>query len=312
MRGFFSFLESRQLRAAVLHGGEDGFERELSDVDFMVDDRTFSQLPDLIDAYCTQAGWQLCQMLRHETTAAYFVCSGIEDPACAVALDACSDYQRNGTVFLPVEAMLDHREPLAWGGYALSPANELRYRFAKAAAKSKESASCAGEFANYPEAARHECAAWINEQWGISLKSWSSTNLTTALTKLRQQSNQRPSLLQAGAIGRILSRILRPTGLIVVTGRDNLETASAQLECIFGHLYFRRFRQADCFRLAHLKDLIASTLIVIPELAFPWSKLLPNDCVHWMKAGDDSRVIAARLHQRCRWSGTAGAAGKGD
>jgi hypothetical protein len=142
VRGFFSFLESRQVRSAVLHGGADGFERELSDVDFVVDGGTFPQLPARIDEYCAQAGWLLCQVLRHETTAAYFVCSAVDDPACSVALDACSDYQRNGSVFLRAETFLQNRQALAWGGHRLSPANELRYRFCKAAAKNKPATTC--------------------------------------------------------------------------------------------------------------------------------------------------------------------------
>jgi hypothetical protein len=299
-RGFFTFLESNQLRSAVLHGGEDGFERELSDVDFVVDYRTFPQLPGLIDAYCAQAGWQLCQVLRHETTAAYFVCSAADDPNCAVALDACSDYQRNGTVFLPADELLENIQPLAWGGHSLFPATELRYRFAKAAAKNKDAAAAAEEFTRYPEEIRRDCAAWLEERWNTTLKSWDAADLVPALAKLRARSNPRPSLLQAGALGRILSRILHPTGLIVIAGHHDFEATAARLESVFGHLYFRRFRKAGQFRPAHLMDLVASTLIVVPELAFPWSKLVPADCLHRMAADEDCRVIAARLHQRCK------------
>jgi hypothetical protein len=38
-RGFFTFLESRQVRAAVPHGGKDESERELSDTGFVVGHR---------------------------------------------------------------------------------------------------------------------------------------------------------------------------------------------------------------------------------------------------------------------------------
>ena len=300
MRGFFTFLASRRVRCAVLHGGEDGFERELSDVDFVVDHQTFPRLPALIDAYCTQADWRLCQVLRHETTAAYFVCSANDDPGCAVALDACSDYQRNGTVFLPAEMLLENRQPLAWGGYGLSPTNELRYRFAKAAAKNKDATAAAEEFARYPEEVRRDCAAWLDAHWGASPTSWAAADLSPALAKLRAKSNDRPSLLQAGALGRVLSRILRPTGLIVIAGHPDFDATAARLESVFGHLYFRRFKKSQCWQPTLLKDLVASTLIVVPELGALWSNLLPADCIHRMAPGEDCQAIAKHLHQRCR------------
>ena len=300
VRGFFTFLESRQVRSAVLHGGADGFERELSDVDFAVDRRSFHQLANLIDDYCVQSGWQLCQVLRHETTAAYFVCSAAEDPACAVALDACSDYQRNGTVFLPAEELLESRKALAWGGYGLSPANELRYRFAKAAAKNKNAADAAIEFACYPDEIRRDCAAWLDARWGISPASWNATDLAPALAKLRAKSNHRPSLRQAGALARVLSRILRPTGLVVITGHPNFDITAARLESVFGHLYFRRFKKSPHWQPAMLKDLVASTLIVVPELASLWTQILPADCIYRMAPGEDCRGIAKHLHQRCK------------
>jgi hypothetical protein len=288
----------------MLHGGEDGFERELSDVDFVVDQRTYPQLPGLIDAYCEQSDWQLCQVLRHETTAAYFVCSAADDPSCAVALDACSDYQRNGTVFLTAEELLESLQPLAWGGYGLSAATELRYRFAKAAAKNKDAAASAEEFSRYPEEIRRDCAIWLDQVWDISLASWDAAGLAIGLAGLRAKSNQSPSLLQAGAPRRILSRIRRPTGLIVITGRESFDAAFGQLEQVFGHLYFRRTRKTERFRPAHLKDLIASTLIVVPELGFPWTSMLPADCIHRLdpalEADAQCKELAKHLHQRCK------------
>ncbi len=288
----------------MLHGGEDGFERELSDVDFVVDCSSFLKLPALIASYCTQAGWQLCQVLRHETTAAYFVCSANDDPACAVALDACSDYQRNGTLFLSAEDLLENLISLPWGGYGLTTTTELRYRFAKAAAKSKDALAASSEFARYTDEARRDCATWLKGNWGISPVSWGSTDISPALANLRANSNQWPSLLQAGALKRILSRILRPTGLVVIADHPDFEATAARLESVFAHLYFRRTRKAARWQPAMLKDLIASTLIVIPEISFVWSKLIPPDCLHRLDSGESEesqcRAIARQLHRRCK------------
>jgi hypothetical protein len=310
VRGFFTFLESRQVRSAVIHGGADGFEHELSDVDFVVDRHVFPELASHIDDYCAHAGWQLCQILRHETTAAYFVCSATANPAIAVALDACSDYQRNGSVFLPAEMLLEDRQPLAWGGYGLSAATELRYRFTKAAAKNKVAATCETEFSHYSEESRLDCTTWLDERWSASPASWNAADLATAFKKLRAKSNQRPSLLQAGALARILSRILRPSGLVVIADQVDFDATAAMLERVFGHLYFRRFRKCQHWQPAMLKDLVASTLIVVPELGAFWRQVLPADCIHRMAPGEDCQAIAEHLHQRCRWRCTAGAAVK--
>ncbi len=303
LRGFFAFLASKQVRYAVLHGGEDGFEHELSDVDFAVDRLSFLNLPELINAYCTQANWQLCQVLRHETTAAYFVCSASDDPTCAVALDACSDYQRNGMLFLSAEDLLKNLKSLSWGGYGLTPNTELRYRFAKAAAKNKDYLTATNEFTRYPEEPRHDCAKWLKEKWAIPTVSWSPMDLSSALSKLRASSNQSPSLLQAGAIKRILSRILCPTGLVVIVGQTDFEATAARLESVFGHLYFRRTRKAARWQPAMLKNLIASTLIVIPELSFLWSKLIPQDCLYRLDIGasDKSQCMAIARHLQQRY-----------
>ena len=300
VRGFFKSLESQQVHSAILHGGEDGFDRELSDVDFVVAHQNFQKLPALIDEYCTKVGWLLCQILRHETTAAYFVCSAADDPACAVALDACSDYQRNGTVFLPAEMLLENRRALPWGGYGLTGAMELRYRFAKAAAKQKDSGSAALEFQTYPEEARLDCAAWLAQRWGIPLISWGAADLAAAFATVRNKSNSRPSLTQPGAASRIISRILHPTGLVVIASHGDFDACSDSLERAFGHLHFRRFRKTTKWKPVMLRDLISSTLIVVPELNPIWRRILPVDCVHAANTGSPEKDLAIWLHGRCK------------
>ncbi len=300
VRGFFTFLESQKVRSAVLHGGEDGFERELSDVDFAVDAETFANLPKLIWDHCGASGWLLCQILRHETTAAYFVCTDANNPACSIALDACSDYQRNGTTFIRSEDLLENRRLLPWGGYGLPAAMELRYRFAKAAAKHKDSGAAALEFQAYPEEARLDCEAWLAERWGIPPTSWGAADLATAFATIRDKSNPRPSLTQPGAASRIISRILHPTGLVVIASHGDYDACSDSLERAFGHLHFRRFRKAANWQPGMLRDLISSTLIVVPEMNPIWRRILPVDCVHVADPVSPDNELAVWLHERCK------------
>ncbi|MGJ8642777.1 MAG: hypothetical protein ACSHX9_05170 [Luteolibacter sp.] len=299
IRGFFVSLEQHGRRSAVLHGGENGFEHEISDVDFAVDAETFTELHHLIRDHCAASGWLLCQILRHETTAAYFVCSDKEDPARSVALDACSDYQRNGTLFLTAHELLENRRPLPWGGHGLSPHMELRYRFTKAAAKKKDSGSAAVEFAIYPDESRQQCEAWLTKRWCISLESWESSDLAKAFALIRDKSNSRPSMLQPGAASRILSRIIHPTGLIVVTGDEDFDTKADLLKSGFGKLHFRHFRKEKKWQIAFLKELITSTLIILPQLSSFWRKILPAVCVHTLDPASPANDLAEWLHHRC-------------
>jgi hypothetical protein len=302
--GFFGSLEARGVRSVVLHGGADGFERELSDVDFAVAPSSFHLLPSLVAEHCAATGWRLCQILRHETTASYFVCSANDDPACAVALDACSDYQRNGMVFLAAATLLQERVMLPWGGHALPRSTELRYRFAKAAAKNKGAAASAHEFATYTEEDRNACADWLSASWNLSLRSWDVASLAPVLEALRGCSRGIPALSQSGAPARVLSRIVNPSGLIVITGRSHHDDVATRLEQIFGRLYFRRTLKAPRWRPALFKELVTSTLILLPELSATWAKLIPGDCILRI---DPSRSIepvleriAGHLQERCR------------
>ena len=302
VRGFFLFLESHQIRSAVIHGGDDGFERELSDVDFVVSHETFGNLPSLINTYCKDSAWRLCQILRHETTAAYFVCSAEDDPACVVALDACSDYQRNGTRFLVSEEMLVNRRELSWHGHGLTADMELRYRFAKASAKIKSAIECDTEFANYPEKTRSDCAAWLKTKWNISIQSWDAKNLEQAFAKLRHQAKKYRFLTEPGSFKRILNRIIHPTGLVVIIGEKEFDQTATRLCEVFGKHYFRRYRKSKKFHFCHFLDLIASTMIVLPESKSPRLMFTPKNCLHRFESDNGENQydkLALHMHHRC-------------
>lgn len=303
IRNFFIFLNKRSIKSAILHGGKDGFEQELSDIDFVVEKTNFPKLSKIINEYCEQKGWMLCQILRHETTAAYFVCAAADNPSCAVALDACSDYQRNGTIFLSCEEILEDRTLLPWGAYGLAPRTELRYRIVKAAAKNKNPSECAREFMTYPEVTRDLCAIWLEQHWGISSISWDSTGLSKTFTKLRSQFKQRPTLLQIGAPLRVISRMIFPTGIVVIAGTVGLRQTSNAFENVFAHLYFRRFMVANEWTPKLLRALVTSTLIIVPEISSFWCKLIPTNCIFRVDPAisltKQMADLAQYLHRRC-------------
>lgn len=299
VRGFFLFLERSSISSVILHGGQDSFEKTLTDVDFAISHKNFLKLAILIHTYCEQSGWRMCQILRHETTAAYFVCAANDDPSCVVALDACSDYQRFGTLYLRDNCLLNSRIPLDWGGFCLQPDIELCYRFAKAAAKCKAVDVVTEEFLKYPDTTRKFCSMWLLDNWGVVLSRWEKDSIESALIQLRRKSNLHPPLFQASALYRILKRVAHPTGLIVVTGEKHFETSTSEIKRIYGELYFRRFKKINKWNLVMIKDLISSTLIILPELPPFFLKIIPKNCVINLELNKDYNSIAKKLHARC-------------
>jgi hypothetical protein len=304
VKGFFSYLDGKRIEAAVLHGWHGGFESDLSDVDFVTETATFNRLPELVDAWCESQAWQLCQILYHETTAAYFVCSSKADPTQAVALDACSDYRRNGTILIPADVLLKGRVPLPWGGHRVADAMVLRYRFAKAAVKKKSVVACVEEFAEYPQEARDSCHVWLRQTWGVRLEAWDEFSLEVALKSILAKSNTRPSLSSPAELKRIILRVLYPTGMVVITGECTSNERTAQLSERFSHLYFRHSKVAQHWRLSLLKHLITSGIILIPRIGPIWSSLIPSSCIHRLNPDQDfgtqSKALVSHLHQRCR------------
>jgi hypothetical protein len=169
VRGYFVHLEANGIPAASLHGWEDAFEGEISDVDYVMEAAAFRKVAATVDGYCAKKGWRLCQVLRHEDTAAFCVCSAIDDPACVVALDACSDYRRSGRLLLAATDLLHDRKALDWEGFRLSAQMEFRYRFIKAAAKGKRAEEVLPDMLAMGDEARHGFADWLRSSWNISL-----------------------------------------------------------------------------------------------------------------------------------------------
>ena len=301
VRGYFARLDELGIASAVLHDWQGAFENELTDVDHVIDARAFPDVARIVSEYCAESGWRMCQVLRHETTAAYCVCSAADDPGCAVALDACSDYQRNGTVLLTAGELLADRRPLPWGGFRLSETSELKYRMIKAAAKRKDAAVIGPELAGYPAVPREACETWLESRWGFRLEQWSVEGLARAFTHLHRKTCNRAGFLQPASLKRIAGRILQPTGLFAILHPGASKELSAGLRDTFGDLYFRRPSMAQGFGARTLLSIIRST-IVFSARPGPFAALCPKSCrmrVSSTDAVSASHEIADFLHRRC-------------
>ena len=271
IRGFFRHLAANGCEAVALHGWRHGFDDVSSDVDLAVDDRVFSRMPSLMHDYCGARGWRLVQLFPHEDTSIYGICVHGEQARRVVAFDICSDYQKDGVVYLTASEIMGQREVLPWGGWRLKPDMEFRYRFCKASAKGKAAASLLEDSMNCGEAELEAVAGWLRREWQVTAGAEAlRADPGPVLEEFRRQADRRRSHWRPRSWLRWAARVFRPSGL-VVEWRD--APAPEWLRDL-GHSCFRRFHEADWSgRMIH--DLVRSTLCVCPA-APGWVRRSPG------------------------------------
>ncbi|MEP4077629.1 hypothetical protein [Haloferula sp.] len=286
----------------MLHGWDDDFEGELSDIDYVIDRGSFGNLPEIVESYCRRSGWRMCQVLRHETTAAFCVCSSIADPSMVVALDACSDYRRNGTLLMGSEELLGSRQALPWGGFRLSDRTELKYRFIKAAAKRKPVDEIGSELAAYDLEVRGACVDWLLNNWQVEMEGWSMPQIGRSLESLFEKTRKPVGFLGFSSMTRIVDRVLRPSGLVVICGERLSEPVVDRLHEVFRGLYFRRGERRRGMGLKGLVSVVRSTFITVPRLNGAVRRFLGRGVVLDLASENDSDsvlAVADHLHVRC-------------
>jgi hypothetical protein len=300
VRGFLVHLENEGEDAAVLHGWENGFSGTLSDVDLVISNSAFRKVTILVSGYAASTGWRLCQVLRHESTAAFCVCSWSGDPGRVVALDICSDYIRNERLLIGADELLASRERLPWGGFRLRSVMELRYRFVKAAVKAKAASKLAETFRAYQDSNRLELEKWLKERWGIKHANWDEAGLSSTWKQLEVLTRNAKVSGRISGWKRIFSRIIHPSGLVVIRMTPGQDQAVARC---FGRLYFRRQLLVDRFSLTMNKSMVTSTLIRCRQMGKVWRHLLSQNL--WMEAGENETPdelverITIHLQDRC-------------
>lgn len=301
-RGYFLWLNRSNIKYAILHGGENAFEGKITDIDYVVDREEFKNIPFLVNEYCKQNDWRLCQVLRHEDTAAFCVCSHRENPNIVVALDACSDYQRNGLLLLRSEEMLNHRDQLAWGGYRLNTQLELRYRFIKAAAKGKDPHESTLPLVNMPESARAGFSNWIEDNWGLTIGSWDHGDAVNSLLLLTKRCKTKWRRIHPASYRRLLKRVILPDGLLLKTPAGNNQRVQ-QIREVFDGLYFRKSKSTKSMKAANRLDLIRSYLVFTDSIDSIFTVGLSDDCLLApppnLSEKDTMEFIANTLHKRC-------------
>jgi hypothetical protein len=303
VRRFFGFLERQGVASASLHGWQGGFEGELSDVDFVIEPRGYDRIAALVHEHCQAEGWLLCQILRHETTAAYCICVSTSDPMEVVALDACSDYQRNGMFYLKAGEMLEDTLPMPWGGKCLNEKNHLLYRVLKAAGKAKDVEASALEFLAFPEVTRSWVAERIRHQWNVHIDSWDAGTLRLSLPRLSKKCFSFKHTFGPSALWRCAKRLIQPTGVIL---RMDPRMPAAPVHQQLAPL-FRKVKESKNPGLALWQDVVTSTCTIVPQipkglqwLLKPESKV---DAIGELESTAITQLVVKTLHRRCaRWN----------
>ena len=278
VQGFFLYLESEKIAAAILHGWKEGFDRILSDVDFVVSEADFRNLIGLVHQYCEKVGWSLCQVFRHEPTSAYCICSCDEDKGMVVALDGCSHYLNRGRLLLRAKDLLAARIQLPWGGFGLEDETAIRYSMLKSAIKAKEPGLERIRFEKFSEGVRSGCAEWLKTTFGVSVNEWSEADLAGAFGKIDRSVNLRIPWIGLRGSETYLERLRNPTGMVVVTGSAASAELIDELALRF-QPYFRWVIAGKGLRPWHCHDLVRSTLLLIPKASRLLKSLTPPDCL---------------------------------
>lgn len=220
----------------VIVGDSRSFPVEISgDLDIIVDSRTVKHISQILFRFCAIHNVHLIQILQHEQTAFYHVLAITELGISTQFLhpDICGDYFRDGKLLLKAEDMLsgrlrtgvDHEHSFTF--FVPNPAAAFIYYLLKKIDKGgvdlKEGAYLSQEWAKDPVNA----LAQLKRFWSYTNieciskaaaeNRWEALQLN--LPRLRKDLHQHldHSLKNFfGEFKRILSRILKPTGVHVV------------------------------------------------------------------------------------------------
>lgn len=291
--GFLKWLEDNKVESGLIHGWKDDFNNKAGDVDIVVSHAAFKDITGMVHKYCMLAEWQMCQVLRHESTAAFYVCSWMRDPSVVVAFDICSDYRRRERVLICADELLKGRVPIPGGGSRLSSANELRYLFIKGAIKGKNPSDMISSLSDYSESTRRKCSEWITARWGVDIEDWTEDSVSAVWIKLDEITLHEPVDGIWRALQRIIHRLSKPTGLILVC-RNRTDIINETFRA-FQRLYFRSNHKLPHWSFKKLPGLIRSSLYGVPQLGSVWKFLLGNNLWIEVKSGESSKDFHQRL-----------------
>lgn len=288
----FLELETRGIECVILHHFD--FE-EGGDIDFCASEGNLEAFLGGLRAVLSGEGWQILQVFEHELSAAYIVCADMTEGGRFLLLDYCYDYRIRGHCILKNEEMLSSAQTLPWGGMGCEGSVELAYRFAKGAAKGKDSEKITEDLKELYIGHEEKFAGWLSERWSLELGSWTERKVGSTLGHLAEcLQKQSWSLDEVTLKAR---RLKRPRGLWLECPDELVGKIDKELG-----LCFRKVRRAQTPG-ASLKSVMGSTLVIERTGRTPsWKRrgLQIMNC--WLQASSVEDVIQFLGERNARYS----------
>jgi thymidylate kinase len=263
-RALIAALERSCRSYCVLSGYEglpDSFD---TDIDFMVDEKDFKNMPRILDAVARETGTRMMLAVEHETSARAFFLASVTGAALTIVQPDCaSDYRHFGALWLRGPEVLAARRWHPGGFWIPSAVDEFAYYLVKRINKGDVSPRQGNTLHRlYAEdtggCARALARFWSGSQWH-ALRHMAKANdwsrMPELLVQLRDtmRRNTAESLPQR-MLSRVreafhfAGRILRPTGAwIALIGPDG-SGKSLVLRALQGE-FAAAFRAVPCFHL---------------------------------------------------------------
>ncbi|MGB4812486.1 MAG: hypothetical protein WBP13_08425 [Methylophilaceae bacterium] len=236
-QAFCHVLERAKIPYVILSGYEGYPDDISSDVDFMVSESDFCKLPTLFSQPELFHGANLVQLLRHETTACYFILAkSVGSKIAFLHPDSATDFRR-GRLWQIAEDVLSTKRQHPLGFWIPAAAKEFEYYLIKRIDKESVSSNHWSRLSRLFKEDRWGCTEILKLRLNNQLASVVSSALeNNNVDMLNQIAPELKLPLMASAkiepiykrllshlldIKRKIGRIFQPTGLIIaVLGPD--------------------------------------------------------------------------------------------
>lgn len=245
IKSFFNKLEEYKVSYVWIHSYDN--VKEENDIDIAIDKNSFQRIDSIILSISNELSLKVIQLLQHESHAKYFVIIGLDKEYFFLKIDPCTDFMRDGRILLSAEEILNGR--IARENYYIPrPEIEAIYILLKKILK--------GFLTEYHKSKLHDLFSKnkkvinlkINEYFGerygailidaLEKNNWLEVEnklielKKNVLWKSFQKSPFKVFKYWYNEVFRIISRISKPTGLVVIlVGPDGAgkSTLSANL-----------------------------------------------------------------------------------
>jgi thymidylate kinase len=255
---FIEFLKGKKIKYALL-GDTRNYPEEIgSDIDFIIDKKSYLKIENIIQEFCLKYKFFLIQKIEHERNAAQFVITHFnEDNNIYLQLDICYDYTRSGRDYLKGYELLNNVVPSTNGNFSvLAPAYAFIYYFMKKIEKGSLNSS-QFEYLKYEynkdrvgteEVLRNTFSTF---SVGEIVKIFTADNyqlLELPVAKFQKElftAKPKSITSRIGEIARKCKRIIKPTGLVIgILGRDGtgkstlINHLEVEMESIFPQIKY--------------------------------------------------------------------------